>query len=450
MANIVFYFKVGNEFRYIRDDDDENKFYKTNKFKYGYITFEGLRMDPNYRSLCEYKRRFNECNEQLRSISKTIIFSDNGESGKHISNHWCVYNVFFKACNYIITKRLNLDMPKICDYDEFMTIESTDNGGLQYFNEAYKNVVTECFGYDYPAFYPSLLGAEWSELKIPTNKGTAMKFESLNFGKLKFGIYNVRILSSNPDAQKVFKFNKRSWYNYYCINFAYEYKDQLGFTFELLHEGGYNAYVYSNFMFAKSMFSNWYTPLMKVKAKYPDNFLVKHLLSTLHGVLTGFKVMDKNDIPDLENADITPKKDREYSEYKFVRTIITNDKNGVPNKVDKVVDVHDPYRYPFARMKSFLTSYGRCHVGKFIMSQNLLPHVIRIHTDGIVFNKECSFTCIPLALGCVFTHDLPVPLKEKKTTGLLCWASMNFNDIYEYVDDTPCTEQSSCDTDTTD
>ena len=41
-----------------------------------------------------------------------------------------------------------------------------------------------------------------------------------------------------------------------------------------------------------------------------------------------------------------------------------------------------------ARIKPFLTAFGRIQIAKWVIENNLLDNVIRIHTDGIVFNKE--------------------------------------------------------------
>ena len=61
-------------------------------------------------------------------------------------------------------------------------------------------------------------------------------------------------------------------------------------------------------------------------------------------------------------------------------------------------------------MKSFLTAFGRVKIAR--VAEEDLDSVIRIHTDGIVFNKEMKF---------YFDHLLP----EDKTTGLINWINVN-------------------------
>ncbi len=43
--------------------------------------------------------------------------------------------------------------------------------------------------------------------------------------------------------------------------------------------------------------------------------------------------------------------------------------------------------YKLARMKVFLTEFARNYTTNLILSNNLQDRVVRIHTDGIVFNK---------------------------------------------------------------
>ena len=53
-------------------------------------------------------------------------------------------------------------------------------------------------------------------------------------------------------------------------------------------------------------------------------------------------------------------------------------------------------------------------VGSLISKKDLFSNVIRIHTDGIVFNKDFDFS------------DLEYyPKTESKTTGLIHWISLN-------------------------
>jgi hypothetical protein len=69
----------------------------------------------------------------------------------------------------------------------------------------------------------------------------------------------------------------------------------------------------------------------------------------------------------------------------------------------------EPYRHNI-RLKSFLTAYGRVKIAE--VAQTNINNCIRIHTDGIVFNKPMKDKFIGL-------------IKEDKTTGKINWKGVN-------------------------
>ena len=75
----------------------------------------------------------------------------------------------------------------------------------------------------------------------------------------------------------------------------------------------------------------------------------------------------------------------------------------------KVIDVQKPYKYN-VRLKPFITAWGRIQTARIAL-QNL-DNVIRIHTDGITYDKP-------------ITTDLPNFIPEKKTTGLIQFDNVN-------------------------
>jgi hypothetical protein len=68
-----------------------------------------------------------------------------------------------------------------------------------------------------------------------------------------------------------------------------------------------------------------------------------------------------------------------------------------------------PYRHNI-RLKSFLTAYGRVKIAE--VAQTNIEGTIRIHTDGIVFNKPMKEKFVGL-------------IKEDKTTGKINWKGVN-------------------------
>ena len=92
------------------------------------------------------------------------------------------------------------------------------------------------------------------------------------------------------------------------------------------------------------------------------------------------------------------------SDYKISDYTLTNDK-----EYYKLQCMKQPYKHNF-RLKSFLTSYGRVKIAEVIVSD--LDAVIRVHTDGVVFNKKMKL-------------DFPRLIPEDKTTGLIQWRGVN-------------------------
>jgi hypothetical protein len=95
-----------------------------------------------------------------------------------------------------------------CDYyDEFepsdikeaLWLEKCNNSGLQ---KLLKAGEMQCCGYDFRAFYLSLLGScgnkKISKLEIPTKRGREVTLTELDFYKLEVGMYHVKIQSTDP------------------------------------------------------------------------------------------------------------------------------------------------------------------------------------------------------------------------------------------------------------
>ena len=92
------------------------------------------------------------------------------------------------------------------------------------------------------------------------------------------------------------------------------------------------------------------------------------------------------------------------ADYKIANYIKTN-----TQEYYKLTCMHQPYKHNF-RLKSFLTAYGRVKITEVIMAD--VESVLRIHTDGVVFNKKMKF----------YLQRLIV---EDKTTGKINWKGVN-------------------------
>ena len=69
---------------------------------------------------------------------------------------------------------------------------------------------------------------------------------------------------------------------------------------------------------------------------------------------------------------------------------------------------------PLARIKSFLTAFGRNYIRKLIIDNKLYKNIVKIQTDGIILDKPFEFS-----------KDAYNPISEDKSTGSLYFVSLN-------------------------
>lgn len=401
---VVYFYSSENTVYYILDNDSTNEL-KTTTFqelKNPKNKFHAFRLMNGYenthKDLIKYKNDFtNDCDE----IKKTSI--KNKQTKKYFKLDYKSYYshndavlYFFK---YSLPKETFEQFDKVCK-DEFYIFERCLNSGLITLNLDYKNKPVQCYGQDFSRFYPNLL----LSLKIPKTKGIKQNLKTVEYGKLKYGIYRIKIKYTNQTFTNIFNFSTEHHYHSSTLNYLYQVKDKYGLSFELLTDDDYdyNAYIYEfdNLISGKEVFKNWFKMLEQLREKCPKNKLVKHLMSSLWGTLTSFKKEYINN-DDSEEYDITYLDDDEDSEYKIIKN---------QDEQYHIVLSEDAYNYGFARIKPFLTSFARLYIMKFIHNTNTEKHIVRIHTDGIVFDKQFEFDKMNLDY---------YPKPEDKTTGLM-------------------------------
>jgi hypothetical protein len=146
---------------------------------------------------------------------------------------------------------------------------------------------------------------------------------------------------------------------------------------------------------------------MECKDRFPKNKLVKFICSSLWAHSRGFNIKNKT-IDEICDEDLYGSKEIDPKAEYWIRNIT--------GTYYELVNMKESYRNNFARLKPFLLSAGRVITGNVCM---LYPEdLVRVHTDGIVFNKDHKD---------VMTHFKSYPdlLPEKKTTGLIDWQNTN-------------------------
>eukprot|EP01038_Epipyxis_sp_PR26KG_P015831 gene15831-21445_t len=120
-------------------------------------------------------------------------------------------------------------------------------------------------------------------------------------------------------------------------------------------------------------------------------------MTTLWGQLSAF---NKEYIKELSQHDITQRYDTEESDYKIFKNMDNGDY--------QIINTNNPYKFPLARIKPFLTSNARLKMFKLIEKNQLEKNIVRIHTDGrISLNKPHEFI--------TKKKDDYVPIPEDKT-----------------------------------
>jgi hypothetical protein len=289
---------------------------------------------------------------------------------------------------------------KAIDIIEAKWFKMSSNGGLQYC----KPGEYDAFGYDFNMYYPRLLGDKrFSDLQIPTNSGSEYMLTDLS--SIKYGFYRVNLTCNDQNISKIFRFSKHNVYTHYSLNFAYELikKHNFKIDIELIQDGEPNAYLYEDedLISSNSLFNDWFGCILNLKKKYPKNILTKMLCSSVWGHLSqkntitvdGIKIGDY----DADTGD--------GAEWKITDCVTKED----GSEYYKLLNTQNPYKLPI-RLKPFLTSYGRNKTARVAL--RMIDNVIRIHTDGVTFDKPYI----------VKSENL---LPEDKTTGHIRFDNAN-------------------------
>ena len=285
--------------------------------------------------------------------------------------------------------------------DEYHLFQKCFNGGHSYLSQP---GTYDCHGYDFIANYPSILAS--SDLKIPTTEYTEYTLKSLKKRKdIELGIYRVKITSDNKEFLKVFSYSSENHYTDTSLKFAMKHKKQFDVNIELIQDGHTNAFIYHDYVTGDVIFKNWFDTLIKIKEKCKGNKLIKHIMSSVWGLITHTtKITKTYEAIIKENIKI----DEDY--FIYSRNFVNHDDN--EEEYYELISMKNIYKYNL-RIGPFLTSIARKKLADVILMDDNIDYLIRTQTDNATFSKPINISYI---------YDLE---KEDKTTGKINFVNRN-------------------------
>ena len=411
---VYYYYYDMNEAVYMTDEDDEVRRCDLQEIfhekSHQFSMLQGY--DNTESDLKRFKKDFNILCDALKKVSiKTKSSKYFSIKYKKYFNHNDAVLYNWKAYHKAETLKKFERVSKT----EFYIMERCYNSGLITLNLDYKEKPVMCYSRDFSSYYSNLL----INMKIPYREGKVYNLDSVEYGKLKYGIYRVEINYTNNQFTNVFNFSQDNHYTSTLLNSVYKYKDYFGLTFKLLKvddEYDYNALIwdYDDLMDGDKLFGEWLKDMLSVKEKLPKNKLVKHLISTIGGTLASFKNLYFDDFNDLDLTRINSTVDSEYKLRK-----ITN------SGTYKCVKSDEAYKYNFARIKPFLVSLGRKKMFELVMKNNLIDKLVAIHTDRLTLIEDFNFS--------IKNKYYPTP-EEKSSGKIIFYNAIHYRHICNKCD----------------
>ena len=258
------------------------------------------------------------------------------------------------------------NIPEEITREEQFWIHNAFMGGL-IFSEP--TILDDAISYDVNSMYPSLMAN--NNFTFPIKQGEFKQIQELP-NILSYGIYRVRIDAEDGNSKKkLFRFNNNDYYTHYDIQIARD----LGFTITLIQDHQANALLYTNGRAnGKAYFYKVVEELYKLKNQ---SKMAKRILNSMWGGLSQRNKIKKITIDEVDlNGDVDIIDIRPCGKY---------------HKIEYVRQ-QKYFKYAYARLGVFLTSYARMKMSKVILPYH--EHVYRIHTDGVLLDRN-----IPLPIG---------------------------------------------------
>lgn len=337
-----------------------------------YKDYHTAQFKPNTeqkRPIFELMSGFEANDEGLKAFRQSLtIWSAQIEA--EISTTRYSYTGYWKQLTAIIELYKKLQKPvkqEPMSITEMNWMERCHNGGLVYTT---KQEVKNAEAYDFKCFYAENLGGNTS-LRLPTGAGREEMLKELP-EKLKAGYYRVKITSEDADVCKVFAYCTEQVYTHISIKHARELQKRFDIKIELIVDDKPNAYLYEKTTRSTKLFGKWFSALIGLKAKYPDNKLVKLILSATYGFISRHTTLYVDYDDDEKLAEIEARND-----------VVFYDLNLYKQKEQLVYKTTETaFNY---RLVPFLTSYSRAKMGRTIIDH--IDKVVRVWNDGVIFSE---------------------------------------------------------------
>jgi predicted CopG family antitoxin len=166
------------------------------------------------------------------------------------------------------------------------------------------------WAYDYCSFYPSILRN--NKMYFPVEAGEQIKLTKQQFNSLEFfqyGIYKVKVIKSNTNSDKLFRFNIYNYYTHFDLNLA----KTLNLTMQIKEKEEFNFLYYerTKLKSGKEIFGDFINYLFEFKKNGVS--AAKDIINPLWGAISecnekkiifkpeeGFELKNNNDYTDFQ------------------------------------------------------------------------------------------------------------------------------------------------------
>jgi hypothetical protein len=217
------------------------------------INAKNFRMNSNYEAtddnLIQFRDDFILFNKEMKkpffkNKDKTVFKVD--MLNYNSTNDAILNNVLMNSDQDRINKIPGIDLR------EFILLENCLSCGLMTLDKTYIKTPFQSYGYDFLKFYYNIM----RKIRIPDSAPIFYVMEELDYEKLEFGFYRVRVNCINSDFGKVFNFNKTNHYSHNTLKLLHKFRVKYDITFTLLptdSEYNYNMVHYDKTVELKTL-----------------------------------------------------------------------------------------------------------------------------------------------------------------------------------------------------